>query len=179
MDRTHLSVLEREIAHLKSLADRAMAQLDDREFFTPLDSQSNSVANLVKHVAGNARSRWTELLTSDGEKPDRHRDREFGIGEDDTREALLEAWEDGWRRFRDALAPLSDADLARTVTIRTEPHTVLHAIVRQIGHYGQHVGQILMMAKHLRGTTWQTLSIPKGESQAWIGRARPHPGETV
>lgn len=174
MDRIHLTAFEREIGYIKGLAERAMSQLDDRQFFTPLDSQSNSVAQLVKHVAGNARSRWTDFLTTDGEKPDRYRDLEFEILEDDTRERLLAAWEDGWQRMRGAIEPLVDTDLSRTITIRQEPHTVLQALVRALAHYGQHVGQILMMSKHLRGTHWTTLSIPKGASEQWKSQPRPH-----
>jgi len=176
VNRQHISALEREARNLKGIAEKAMAQLDDRAFFRRLDDDSNDVATLVKHVAGNQRSRWRDFMTSDGEKPDRHRDTEFELTDGDTRAALMERWEQGWQYMLDALAPLSDADLGRAVMIRAEPHTVLQAIARQLTHYAQHVGQILMLAKHYLGSDWNTLSIPKGQSEAWFKRARPMEG---
>ncbi len=168
LNRLHIETLEREARKLKSCAERAMDQLDDEQFFRRLDPESNDVGTLVKHIAGNARSRWSDFMTSDGEKPDRNRDTEFELAQEDSRAALMERWHAGWQLMFDALAPLSDADLARAVTIRSEPHSVHHAIVRQLTHYAQHVGQILMLAKHYRGADWQTLSIPKGESEKWL-----------
>jgi hypothetical protein len=153
-----------ELRKVKALADKAIAQLADDQLWTRVDPESNSVAVIMRHMAGNMRSRWTDFRTSDGEKPDRHRDQEF---EDTTqsRSQLLEEWEDGWRRVFDALTPLSDADLQEIVYIREEPHTIYKAIVRQIAHYAGHVYQILFVAKHLKGAEWQTLSIPRGKSE--------------
>jgi hypothetical protein len=150
---------------LKNMADKAAAQLNDEEFFQTIDAESNSVALIMKHMAGNMRSRWTDFLTTDGEKPDRHRDSEFLLeGED--RRAIEERWEAGWRVVFDALTPLKPEDLMRTVLIRYVPHTVVQAINRQLSHYGQHTGQIVFLAKHLKSSDWKTLSIPRGQSEA-------------
>jgi uncharacterized damage-inducible protein DinB len=149
--------------YYKKLAERAIAQCPDEALFTTLDAESNSIAIIVKHMAGNMRSRWTDFLTSDGEKPDRNRDMEFEAPPT-TRAALMETWERGWKRLFGALEPLSDADLTRTITIRTEPHSVMQAINRQVAHYSYHVGQIVYLARHLAGDKWQTLTIPKRES---------------
>ncbi len=147
----------------KKMAEGAMAQLSDDQLFATLDGEMNSIALIVKHMTGNMRSRWTNFLTSDGEKPDRNRDTEF-IEPPATREALLERWESGWKLVFDAIEPLTDADLARTVTIRSEPHSVMQAINRQVAHYSSHIGQIVFLAKHLAGATWKTLSVPRNRS---------------
>ena len=164
-----LDVVRDELDKIKKLADKSIAQLDDDQLWVKLDPESNSVAVLMRHMAGNMRSRWTDFRTTDGEKPDRHRDQEF---EDVTRDrpALLAEWEDGWRRVFDALAPLSDGDLQATVFIREEPHSIYKAISRQVAHYAGHAYQILMMAKHLKGKDWQTLSIPRGKSEEFRQR---------
>jgi len=140
-----------------------MAQCPDEALFVTLDVESNSIAIVVKHMAGNMRSRWTDFLISDGEKPDRNRDTEFEAPPT-TRTELMEMWERGWKHLFGALEPLSDADLALTITIRTEPHSVMQAINRQIAHYSYHVGQIVYLARHLTGDKWQTLTIPKKKS---------------
>src|SRR5437016_10970648 len=152
--------------YYKKLGERAMAQCPDEGLFATLDAESNSIAIIVKHLAGKMRSRWMDFLTTDGEKPDRNRDTEF---EDPptTRAALLELWERGWKYVFDALQPLTDADLGRRVTIRTEPHSVMQAIHRQIAHYAHHVGQIVFLAKHLTAKAtgkWESLSVPRGKS---------------
>lgn len=144
----------------KKLAERAMEQVTDEQLFATLDEETNSIAIVVKHMAGNMRSRWTDFLASDGEKPDRDRDSEF-VNPPATREALLQVWEDGWSHVFRALEPLSDADLRRTVTIRGEAHSVMQAINRQMAHYAQHVGQIVMLAKHFAQDKWQSLSVPR------------------
>jgi len=152
--------------YYKKLGDRAMAQCPDEALFLTLDAESNSIAILVKHLSGNMRSRWLDFLTTDGEKPDRHRDTEFETPPD-TRVQLVEMWERGWKYVFDALEPLREADLTRTVTIRSEPHSVMQAINRQIAHYAHHVGQILFLAKHLTFTKtgkWDSLSVPRGKS---------------
>jgi len=155
-----------EFRGLKKLADKAAAQVNGEEFFRAIDPESNSVALIMKHMAGNMRSRWTDFLTSDGEKPDRRRDSEFLIkGED--RRAIEEKWEAGWRSLFDALAQLRPDDLMRDVIIRREPHTVVEAVNRQLTHYGEHVGQIVFLAKHLKSSEWKTLSIPRGQSEAF------------
>ena len=148
----------------KKLADGAIAQVSDEEFFRTIDAESNSIAVIMKHMAGNMRSRWTDFLTTDGEKPGRHRDTEFLVeGED--RAAVLERWEAGWRTVFDTLESLKPEDIQRTVTIRGEPHTVVEAVNRQLSHYGQHTGQIVFLAKHLRSSEWKTLSIARGRSE--------------
>jgi len=152
----------------KKLAEQALAQVDDAAFFRALDAESNSLALIVKHVAGNQRSRWRDFLTSDGEKPDRHRDTEFEAAGEDTRATLMARWEEGWRFLFDALAGLAPEDLLREVRIRGEAHTVLQAIERQLVHYGQHVGQIVFLAKHWAGAEWKSLSIPRGKSAEYL-----------
>ena len=143
-----------------------MAQCPDEALFIALDPESNSIAIIVKHLSGNMRSRWLDFLTTDGEKPDRNRDTEFETPPT-TRAELIEQWERGWKYVFDALEPLTEADLTRTVTIRTEPHSVMQAINRQVAHYAHHVGQILFLAKHLTFTKtgkWESLSVQRGKS---------------
>jgi hypothetical protein len=152
---------------LKTTADRALAQIDDAAFFRALDPESNSPALVVKHVAGNLRSRWTDFLTTDGEKPDRNRDTEFVTEGADSRVSLMRRWDAGWETLFATLAALTPADFGRTVTIRTEPHTVFDAIERQKTHYAYHVGQIVLLAKHLAGRNWKSLSVPRGQSDAY------------
>jgi hypothetical protein len=147
----------------EKLGDRAMEQVTDQQLFEVLDPESNSIAIIVKHLSGNMRSRWTDFLTADGEKPDRDRDAEF-VAPPATRESLREAWADGWSRVFEALEPLVETDLARTITIRGEAHSVMQAINRQVAHYGMHVGQIVMLAKHFAGSEWQSLSVPRNRS---------------
>ena len=149
--------------YYKKLAEGAMAQVSDAQLFTTLDPEMNSVALIVKHLAGNMRSRWTDFLTSDGEKPDRNRDSEF-VEPPKTRAALMEMWEAGWECLFSALGSLSEADIGRTVKIRGEAHSVLQAINRQLAHYPYHVGQIVFLAKHLQSAKWKSLSVPKGQS---------------
>jgi hypothetical protein len=149
--------------YYKKLAEDAMAQVTEAELSTVLDSEMNSIAQIVKHMAGNMRSRWRDFLTTDGEKPDRNRDSEF-VEPPATRGELHAVWEDGWNTVFGALEPLTDADLTRTITIRGEPHSVMQAINRQIAHYAYHSGQIVMLAKHLRGDQWKSLSVPKNKS---------------
>jgi len=152
--------------YYKKLAERAMAQCPDDALCVTLDAESNSIAIIVKHMAGNMRSRWMDFLTSDGEKPDRNRDTEFE-NPPQTRAELMEMWERGWKYVFDALEPLKEEDLARKVTIRSEPHSVMQAINRQVAHYAHHAGQILSLAKHLTFTKtgkWESLSVPRGKS---------------
>ena len=155
----------RELRSLKRAAERAMAQVSDDRFFAALDPETNSIAVLVKHLSGNMRARWTDFLTTDGEKPWRDRDSEFLIGPDDTRAALFERWEQGWQVLLGALELLGPADLERTVTIRAEPYSVVGAAQRSLSHYSDHIGQIILLAKHFAGTNWKTLSVPRGKSQ--------------
>jgi hypothetical protein len=149
--------------YYKKLAERALAQVADEDLFTTLDDESNSIAIIVKHMTGNMRSRWTDFLTTDGEKPNRNRDSEF-IGPASTRAALTADWEEGWARVFAAIEPLTEGDLSRTVTIRGEAHSVMQAINRQLAHYPHHVGQIVLLAKHFAGDRWQTLSVARNRS---------------
>jgi hypothetical protein len=144
----------------KTLTERAMQQVTDEQLVTMIDPETNSIATIVKHMSGNMRSRWTDFLTTDGEKPDRDRDSEF-VNPPATRKALLDAWEDGWTRVFHALEGLSEADLLRTVTIRGEAHSVMQAINRQVAHYSLHAGQIVLLAKHFAGDQWQSVSVPR------------------
>jgi hypothetical protein len=163
----YLEEARRQLRGHKRMGEGAMNQLRDEEFFVALDPDSNSIAVLVKHLAGNMRSRFTDFLTSDGEKPDRFRDREFEISPATTRGEVLSWWEEGWTCVFSAIDSLKSEDVMHTVTIRGEPHTVLQAINRQIAHYAQHIGQIVFLAKHLRAAEWKTLSIPRGKSEEY------------
>jgi len=160
------SYLEDSLAlfrYYKKLGERAMEQVTDPELFALLDDDANSIAIIVKHMAGNMRSRWTDFLTTDGEKPTRNRDSEF-IDPPSTREALMKDWEEGWSCVFQALEPLTETDLKRTVSIRGEAHSVMQAINRQLAHYPHHVGQIVLLARHFAGERWQTLSVPRNQS---------------
>lgn len=148
----------------KTLAERAMEQVSDEQFFTVLSGESNSIALVVKHMAGNMRSRWTDFLTTDGEKSDRNRDTEFIAMDTDMRPNLMVRWENGWRLVFDAIESLGEDDLLKTVMIRNEPHTVLEAINRQLTHYAYHAGQIVFLAKYFNDAAWKTLSVARGQS---------------
>ena len=148
----------------KKLADKAIAQVNDDELFVTLDEESNSVAVIMKHMAGNMFSRWTNFLTSDGEKPDRNRDMEFVIESNTTKADVLDYWERGWACVFAALEPLTLEDFEKTVLIRGEPHTIVQAINRQLMHYSYHIGQIVYLAKHFRSTEWRSLSVPRNKS---------------
>jgi len=149
--------------YYKKLGEGALEQVSDEQLFATLVPEMNSIAIMVKHMTGNMRSRWTDFLTSDGEKPNRNRDTEFEEPPS-TRAELLKTWNDGWDRVFSALEPLSDSDLGRTVSIRGEPHSVMQAINRQIAHYSYHVGQIVFLAKHLNASGWKSLSVPRNRS---------------
>lgn len=170
----YLEEMKRQFRGHKRMGEAAMAQLEEKDFFVTIDLESNSVAALVKHIAGNARSRFTDFLTSDGEKPDRFRDQEFEISTNTAREEILHWWEQGWSHVFSALDSLQPEDVQRIVTIRQEPHTVLQALNRSLAHYAQHIGQIVFLAKHLRSSQWQTLSIPRGKSENYKA-ASPKP----
>jgi hypothetical protein len=151
------------LRHYKKLGEDAIAQVTDEELCLALDGEMNSIALIVKHMAGNMRSRWTDFLTTDGEKPDRQRDSEF-VEPPATRAELIQAWEAGWDAVWRALGPLKEIDLGRTVTIRGEKHSVTQAINRQLAHYAYHIGQIVMLAKHFRAGEWKSLTVPKNKS---------------
>jgi uncharacterized damage-inducible protein DinB len=157
--------------YYKGLADKAMAQVSDERLLAQIDEESNSIALIAKHMSGNMQSRFTDFLTSDGEKAFRKRDLEF-VDPAPSREALLAAWEAGWACLFATLEALSDDDLARTVTIRGEAHSVMQAINRQVAHYGYHVGQIVLLAKYLNHAGWKSLSVPRGQSEQWTERVR-------
>ena len=170
MSRTIVASIEGEYRRYKSLADEAMAQLQPAQLDARLAASDNSIATIVAHMAGNLRSRFTDFLSSDGEKPWRDRDREFVPGEA-THEELRAGWEEGWRILFATLAQLSDADLERGITIRDVPLTVMEALHRSLAHASYHVGQIVFVAKSLRGDAWKYLSIPPGQSEKY--RANP------
>ncbi|MBV8051510.1 MAG: DUF1572 family protein [Acidobacteriaceae bacterium] len=157
----------RNFRSYKKLAEEALSQISDADVFRLIDPEANSIAMLIKHMAGNMRSRWTDFLTSDGEKPDRHRDREFEMDPGTTRVQVMQWWENGWQCVFSAISPLKPADLTRTVFIAGREHTVMQAITRQLLHYAGHVNQIVMLAKHFRGSEWKSLSIPKGKSETF------------
>ncbi len=158
----HADTLDSSLNY-KKLAERAMEQVSDKEFFQAIDAEANSIAVVVKHIAGNLYSRWSDFLTTDGEKPDRNRDTEFEMI-DDTRESLMAFWESGWQVLLDNIGSLTVDDFSRTITIRGEPHTIVEAINRQLTHYAYHIGQIVLLAKHFKSADWKTLSVPKNRS---------------
>ncbi len=165
IDDIYLQDMRNQHRRLKDMAAKALAQMDDETFFEALGAGENSVALIVKHLAGNLRSRWRRFLTTDGEKPGRRRDTEFEREAGDTRESLMRGWEEAWAIVFDELAALTTEDLERTVQIRHEPHPVVYALNRQLVHSSYHIGQIVLLARHRAGDRWQTLSIPKGKSE--------------
>ena len=160
----------RNFSTYRKLAEGALAQVRDEDFFRSPDPESNSIAVIVKHLAGNMRSRFTDFLTTDGEKPERRRDQEFEMAPSTSRADLMKAWEAGWKTVLDAVTSLGPSDVMRTVTIRGEPHTVLQAVSRQVAHYAHHIGQIVFLAKHWSGASWKSLSIPRGKSEEFNRR---------
>lgn len=175
----YLDEVRRQFRGYKRMGEGAIAQVKDDELFATLDPESNSIAVIVKHLAGNMHSRFTDFLTTDGEKPDRHRDQEFEMNSGTTRAEVMRWWEEGWVRVFSAIEALKPDDLLRTVTIRDEPHTVMQALGRQLAHYAYHVGQIVFLAKHFRSQEWTSLSIPRGKSEEYnkkpLAERRPGP----
>lgn len=166
IERHYIDDAVGQLRRLKESADRSIAQVSDAQLFDTLDPDANSIALLMKHVAGNMRSRWTDFLTADGEKPDRQRDGEFERDTGDSRAALTAMWEAAWALTLETIASLDPADLSKTVRIRGQALSVVHAINRQMTHYAEHVGQIVLLAKHYAGPGWKTLSIPKRRGRA-------------
>jgi len=154
----------------KKLAEGAFAQISDEDFFRTLDEESNSIAVNMKHMAGNMISRWTDFLTTDGEKPERDRDIEFVMLPGTTKAEMLAYWETGWKCVFEAVEPLQPDDLLRTIRIRSQDHTVIQAINRQLAHYAYHVGQIVFLAKHFKSSDWQSLSVPRNKSAEFNAR---------
>jgi hypothetical protein len=161
----YLEEASRQFHGHKRLTEGALTQLKDDEFFVALDAEANSVAIIIKHLAGNMRSRFQDFLTTDGEKPDRHRDTEFELNPQTTRAEVMRWWEEGWAYVFAAIESLKPEDVTRTVFIRQEPHSVMQAINRQIAHYAYHCGQIVFLAKHFRAAEWRSLSVPRGQSE--------------
>lgn len=161
IEQQYLDDAVKQLQRLKESGDKSIAQVDDEQFFAAIDPDANSIALIMKHVAGNMRSRWTDFLTSNGEKPDRQRDLEFEAEGKDTRAAVMDAWEAGWVLTLSTIAGLKPEDLQKTVHIRSQALSVVQAINRQMTHYAEHVGQIVLLAKHYAGPNWQTLSVPK------------------
>jgi Protein of unknown function (DUF1572) len=157
------------LRYYKKLGEQAIAQTSDEALMATADSESNSIAIIVKHLAGNMRSRWSDFLTTDGEKSDRHRDTEFE-SPPRTRAEILTLWESAWKIVFDSLTPLTDEDLGKTILIRGERHSVMQAINRQIAHYAYHIGQIVYVAKHYSADRWKSLSIPRGKSADFNSR---------
>lgn len=162
IENYHADALQ-SFRNYKKMAERAIEQVSDEEFFKVIDAEANSIAVIVKHIAGNLHSRWKDFLTTDGEKPTRNRDTEFEMIAD-TRESLMQFWESGWKTLFDNIEPLTADDFEKTVTIRGEPHTIVEAINRQLTHYSYHIGQIVLLAKHFKSSKWKTLSVPKNKS---------------
>ena len=161
VETAYLTDVRDQFAKLKKLAEDALAQVEDDELAETLDAEANSLATIMKHMAGNLRSRFTDFLTTDGEKPDRNRDAEFEIDGAPAREAMFADWESGWRRLFETLDSLTPDDLLRDVYIRRQRHSVIQALDRQMTHHAYHVGQIVFLAKHFRSSAWRSLSIPR------------------
>ena len=172
-----LTDTRQRFASMKTSVERAAAQVNDEQLFQPLEEEGNSIALLMKHMSGNLESRFTEFLTSDGEKPTRERDAEFVREAGDTRETIAARWERGWNALWGALDSLSAGDLLRTVRIRGEPHTVVQALLRQVAHQSMHAGQVIILARHWAGARWETLSIPRGKSKEFEARVREGRGK--
>jgi hypothetical protein len=170
--KQYLDSVIKEFKAYKELAEKAMIQVNEKMFFTNISDEPYSLAIIVKHVAGNLRSRWLDFLTTDGEKPDRNRDSEFEIAEDDTRSNILKRWEYGWQCLFATLSQLDDDAFETTIYIRSEPHSVVEAINRSLAHTAYHVGQIVLLAKQSSGDNWQTLSIPRGKSDEYTQKLR-------
>jgi hypothetical protein len=168
IEAEYLKDVRAQFVKLKELAEKALTQVHDDELNVTLDAESNSIAVIMKHMAGNMRSRWTDFLTTDGEKPDRERDQEFVIDGTNSRAQILATWEDGWSCLFAAISALTPNDLGKKVQIRGQGHTVVEAINRQLIHYAEHVGQIVLLAKHYAGPNWQSLSIPRGKSKEYL-----------
>jgi hypothetical protein len=162
-DKT-IDAFRQEFENLRSLAERALAQIDDEAFVRPLAGDANSPAVLVKHLGGNLRSRWTDVFTTDGEKPDRDRDGEFDVRPSDTRASLMARWDVGWTAVLSTLADIGASDLERVVTVRGEPHSLARALTRSLAHTAGHVHQLVMLCRHWQGASWTTISIPRGQS---------------
>lgn len=164
----------------KKLAEKALAQIKEEEYFVTLDEESNSIAIIMKHMAGNMISRWTDFLTTDGEKPDRHRDLEFVIENEATLDEVFTFWERGWSCLLDAVESLQPADLDKQVFIRGKAHSVVQAINRQMTHYAYHIGQIVFLAKHIRSSEWTALSVPRNRSASFNEylKQKPQGGES-
>lgn len=169
---TVLEELRAGFRAIKTQADSAVAQLEDEDLFRTIDAESNSIAVIMRHCAGNMRSRWRDFLTTDGEKPDRERDREFEAPPERTRDAVLKEWEDGWRLAFETIGSLRGEDLQRDVTLNGEHMSALVAIGRSTRHYASHAGQIILLARHFRGEHWKTLTIPRGQSRQFFERTR-------
>lgn len=166
MNQEYLNSIQKQFAYYKLLGEKTFDQLNDDQLFWKYNSESNSIATIVKHLWGNMLSRWTDFLTTDGEKPWRQRDAEF---ENDitSREELMAKWNDGWNCFLNAINGLTESDLSKEVFIRNMGHTVFDAINRQLAHYPYHIGQIVFIGKMLRNDDWNSLSIPKGQSDKY------------
>jgi len=160
----YLADANRIFRSYKKLGEKAIEQVSDKEFFQTLDREANSIGVIVKHIAGNSKSRWTDFLTTDGEKPDRNRDTEFELNSE-SRESLMRDWERGWQILFDSTASLTMNDFDQTVKIRGEQHTIVEALNRQMTHYAYHIGQITFLAKHFRSGEWKTLSVPRNKSE--------------
>jgi hypothetical protein len=165
--KVYLETVIKRFVYYKELADKTFAQLDDKDFYFQPNNASNSIAVIIHHMSGNMLSRWTNFLTEDGEKEWRNRDAEFENIPATSREALLERWNQGWDCMFNSLRSLSPDDLLNTVYIRHEPHTVTDAINRQLAHYPYHVGQIVYLGRLIKDEGWRSLSIPKGQSDAF------------
>ena len=160
LGKAYLTTVRQRFLEAKTTAEKAMKQLSESELFWTPNEESNSIAIIIKHMSGNMVSRWTDFLTTDGEKPDRNRDDEF-VGDIASKEQLMNIWAVGWDTFLNALESITEEQLLNIITIRNEPHTVIDAIERQMYHYSYHIGQIVYVAKRLKSNDWHTLTIPR------------------
>lgn len=172
----YLADIRVQFEKLKRTVEAAIAQVDDAGFFASPDVENNSIAINLKHMGGNLRSRFADFLAADGEKPDRDRDGEFEIRTGETRSVILEGWEAGWATLFAALDALRPDDVLRTVRIRAEALSVLQALDRALGHQAYHVGQVVLLARHYSGPSWKTLTIPRGQSAAFLAKMQAKAG---
>jgi hypothetical protein len=177
MPNNFLTASIKQFEYYKMLGDKTFTQLTDEQLFFKYNEESNSIATIIKHLWGNMLSRWTDFLTSDGEKEWRQRDAEF-VNDINDRDSLLQKWEEGWSCLLTTLNALSDADLEKEIFIRNQGHTITEAIIRQLAHYPYHVGQIVFIGKMMRNENWASLSIPKGNSIAYNAEKFSSPKET-
>jgi hypothetical protein len=168
VEEIYLDSVRKRFDGMKKVGDKTLEQLSLDDLLWQKNEETNSIAQIIKHLWGNMRSRWIDVLTTDGEKPDRHRDTEFELDDGIDQELIQQWWDEGWQSFSGALDGFTGEDLAKTIYIRKQGLSLLDGINRQLTHYSMHVGQIIHIAKECKGKDWKTLSIPRGQSEEFF-----------